>query len=283
MTSKALGVIPARWASTRYPGKLLADLVGKPLIQHTYEAAVRAHQLDKVVVATDDERIADKVHGFGGETVFTGTCASGTDRVCEAIAKMPTSAEYEFVVNVQGDEPRLDPRHIDDAVVTLRAEPSAVMSTLAAPIECPQLLHDPDVVKCVCDAHGNALYFSRACVPWPAAHAQVEARPHYREHVEATDQAGTSTKLLNAANTAPLQHRHLRHIGLYAFRREFLLRFPDLPPCALEQVEMLEQLRVLHAGFRIQVVVVSGAAPGIDTPEQMEAMRRDMLHHSNEL
>ena len=278
MSSRALGVIPARWASTRYPGKLLADLVGKPLIQHTYEAAVRAHELDKVVVATDDERIADTVHGFGGETVLTGTCASGTDRVCEAIAKMPSSSDYEFVVNVQGDEPRLNPRHVDDAVVALRAEPSAVMSTLAAPIECPQLLHDPDVVKCVCDMYGNALYFSRACVPWPAAHSQAQALAQV--HVHATDEAGQSMDAPSAGDMTLAQHQHLRHIGLYAFRRDFLLRFPKLPPCALEQVEMLEQLRVLHAGFRIQVVIVSGAAPGIDTPEQMETMRHDMQHNN---
>ncbi len=231
-------VIPARMASTRLPRKMLLKETGRSLIEHTHAAACGARRAKRVIVATDDERIAEEVAHFGGEAVLTSPdCASGTDRVAEVARKLP---QYELFVNVQGDEPELDPAAIDRAIELLEQNRTAAMSTLAAPIRDAERLRDPANVKVVFGASGRALYFSRSPIPFvrDEPEAALEAEP-------------------------PLYHHH---VGLYAYRREFLLRLATLPPSRLELAERLEQLRVLEAGETILVGVIPHAAAGIDTP-----------------
>lgn len=231
-------VIPARLESTRLPRKLLLSETGKTLIQHTYEAACRATRPGGVIVAADHEEIAAAVRGFGGNVEMTDPAArSGTDRVAEIASRMP---DIDIIVNVQGDEPEIRGEAIDLAIELLASQPSAAMSTLAAPIRSREQLQDPACVKVVFGANHNALYFSRSPIPYP------------REWEDS----------LLAANPP----HFFQHIGLYAYRREFLLGFPSLPQPELEKLEKLEQLRVLHAGQRILVGVISEATVGIDTP-----------------
>lgn len=232
-------VIPARLASTRLPRKLLLAETGRPLIQHTYEAAARATKPTGVVVAADCEEIAAAVRGFGGKVELTSHhCASGTDRVAEIARKLPG---VDVLVNVQGDEPEISARAIDLAVELLERDPRAVMSTLATPIRSWEKLHDPSCVKAVIDAHGRAIYFSRAPIPFPR---------------------NWDDALLTADPP-----NFLQHIGLYAYRREFLLKLAQMPRAGVEQVESLEQLRVLHAGHSITVGVIDEPTIGIDTPQ----------------
>jgi 3-deoxy-manno-octulosonate cytidylyltransferase (CMP-KDO synthetase) len=231
-------VIPARLASTRLPRKLLLAGTGKPLIQHTYEAASRATLPAGVCVATDHEQIADAVRAFGGKVEMTSPdCASGTDRVAEVALKL----DADVIVNVQGDEPDLSGESIDAAIRVLESDPSAVMSTLATPIRTREHLLAASCVKVVLDARGRAMYFSRSPIP----HARdwhdgllTDEPPHFYQH-----------------------------IGLYAYGREFLLTLAKLPPSPLEQLEKLEQLRVLEMGRSIAVAVVPHATLGIDTPD----------------
>lgn len=238
-------IIPARLASTRLPRKLLLAETGKPLLQHTYEAASRATSVASVCVAADHEEIASAVRAFGGQVEMTDpNCASGTDRVAEVARRL----DVDLVVNVQGDEPEISPAAIDLAVRLLEENPSAVMSTLATPIRSRERLLDPSCVKVVFDAGGRALYFSRS--PIPCA----------REW---------NDELL----LADPPHFYL-HIGLYAYRREFLLKLATLPCCDLERIENLEQLRVLHAGHSILVGVIDEPTVGIDTPADYEAFVR---------
>ena len=234
----SLTVIPARLHSTRLPRKLLLRDTGKTLLQHTYEAACTARLPDRICVATDHDEIARVVHSFGGDVVMTDPAApSGTDRVAEAVRSLPPA---DVIVNVQGDEPEIRGESIDLAVKLLAWNPSAQMSTLATPIRDIDQLLDPACVKVVTSSAGAALYFSRSPIP------------HVRD--------GFDEALLEG-NT------FLQHIGLYAYRREFLLRLSQLPPSPLEQLEKLEQLRVLEAGHTIQVGVVAEKSIGIDTPE----------------
>jgi 3-deoxy-manno-octulosonate cytidylyltransferase (CMP-KDO synthetase) len=240
---KSFIVIPARLASTRLPRKLLLRETGKSLIQHTYEAARHARKPAGVCVATDHEEIFNEVHSFGGRAQMTSPdCASGTDRVAEVARGL---ADVNIVVNVQGDEPELAGTAIDAAVELLEADPQAAMSTLATPIRERDKLHNPACVKVVFDERGRALYFSRSPIP------------HAREWHDS---------LLDAH--PPLFYQH---IGLYAYRREFLLSLASLPPSRLEQIEKLEQLRVLEAGHSIAVAVVPHATLGIDTPHDYQA------------
>lgn len=247
---KSVIVIPARLASTRLPRKLLLRETGKSLIRHTYEAACLARLPSGVCVATDHEEIAAEVRLFGGMAEMTSPdCPSGTDRVAEVARRM---TDVDIIVNVQGDEPELSGEAIDGAVRLLLERPEVMMSTLATPIRNREKLLDPACVKVVFDERGRALYFSRAAVP--------HARDWHDE-------------LLSA--DPPQFHQH---IGLYAYRREFLLRLAKLPPSRLELVEKLEQLRVLEAGHAIAVEVVPHAAAGIDTPHDYAAFverRRD--------
>jgi 3-deoxy-manno-octulosonate cytidylyltransferase (CMP-KDO synthetase) len=233
----AIGLIPARYASSRFPGKPLVEIAGKTMIEHVYTRASQARSLSGVWVATDDERIAEAVRSFGGRVVMTRPDhPSGTDRIAEAAA----SLEADVVVNVQGDEPLLDPAVIDAVVAPFTANPDVEMSTLAVPIHEPRDVQDPSVVKVVVGANGHALYFSRLPIPY------------YR-----TGRPG----------------EYLKHIGLYGYRKDFLLRYASLPPTPLERAECLEQLRALEWGHRIYVVRTDHDAVSVDTPEDLERVR----------
>lgn len=236
-------VIPARLASTRLPRKLLLAETGKPLICHTYEATLRAKRPAGVCVAADHAEIIAAVESVGGRAIMTDPNApSGTDRVAEAAHKIP---DADIIVNVQGDEPDLAGESIDLAIRLLEENPQAVMSTLATPIRSRRQLEDPSCVKVVFDAKRRAMYFSRSPIP------------RAREW---------SDDLLSA------QPPHFyQHVGLYAYRRDFLLKISRIPVCELEKVEKLEQLRVLNAGYTIVVGVVDEPTFGIDTPEDYRA------------
>lgn len=232
-------VIPSRYGSTRLPGKALVDLAGKPLVQHVYERARRAAGVDAVYVATDDERIRQACEAFGASAVMTPTtCASGTDRVACAVRDL----DGEIVVNVQGDEPLLDPRAIDQLVEAMRAHPEDGMATLAVRPAVGDELGGPSVVKVVCNLAGYALYFSRSLVPHPRDPADVHA---------------------------PV----LKHLGIYAYRRAALEQFVAWPPTPLERTEKLEQLRALEHGLRIRVIETGYDSIGVDTPADAERVR----------
>lgn len=218
-------VIPARYASTRFPGKPLADIHGKPMIQMVYERASRSELVDRVIVATDDERIRRAVQDFGGEVVMTkADHSTGTDRLAEAAREIET----DLIVNVQGDEPLIEPRMIDAAVEPLLGDPRIRMGTVMCAIESVEEYLSSNVVKVVTDLDGFALYFSRAPIPHPRDFAQDLAAHFHRI-------------------TA------FKHIGLYVYRKDFLLSYPDLPPTNLENLEKLEQLRALEHGVKIRV------------------------------
>lgn len=232
---RAAAIIPARFASTRFPGKPLAPLLGRPMLAWVVAAAGRATRIDRVLVATDHEGIAAVARQAGAEVVMTSPrCASGTDRVAEAAAGLDAA----LVVNVQGDEPLLDPADLDALVAAFDGEPELEMATLARPLARAEEYADPNAVKVVCARGGDALYFSRAPIP----HARDGSPP------------GASVRV---------------HLGIYAFRRAALLAFPGLPPGTLEQLECLEQLRALEAGWRIRVITARGEALGVDTPADL--------------
>jgi len=228
---KILGVIPARYASSRFPGKALVSIGGKTMLQHVWERASQARYLTGVVIATDDERIRDAALAFRARVVMTRSDhASGTDRVAEAAS----ASDAAIFVNIQGDEPMIDPDAIDAAVLGLLNDDDVPMSTLKKRIENPRDVTDPNVVKVVTGRSGNAIYFSRSPIPY------------VRDPEEAVIQ--------------------YKHIGLYVYRRDFLLAYPDLPIGPLEQAERLEQLRALENGFTIRVTETEYESLGVDTP-----------------
>jgi len=238
-------IIPARWASTRLPGKMLADLAGKPLIVRTAERACQSNA-SRVVVATDHAEIAQTLNAHGYETVMTDVeLASGTDRLAQA-ARLLDLSENTVVVNVQGDEPLIEPALINELAACLEHNPDVAMATAATALKPPHQADNPNVVKVVCDNAGRALYFSRAPIP------------NRRE----------------PASEAVPELKTLHHIGVYAYRASFLHTFPQLTQGLLERAEMLEQLRVLEHGFKIQVLVTTLAhAAGIDSAQDLEAAR----------
>ena len=246
-------VIPVRLTSTRLPGKPLADVAGKPLIQRVYECARRT-AAKSVVIATDDEQISRVASDFGAEVCMTSADhVSGTDRISEVVQQRDWKPD-EIIVNVQGDEPLLPPSLIDAVAAILSSHSDAAMSTACHPITAHQDLHNSNVTKVVCDVRGYALYFSRAPIPWPRA-----------------AMADTSAQMEIAA---------MRHIGLYAYRAEFIGRYSKWPVCPLEQIEQLEQLRALWHGERISVHVTDTAPEGgVDTPEDLERVRRYFSEH----
>jgi 3-deoxy-manno-octulosonate cytidylyltransferase (CMP-KDO synthetase) len=245
-------VIPARYASTRLPRKMLLRETGKTLLQHTYEAACAARRPSGVLVATDHAEIAAEVERFRGEFVMTSPeCASGTDRVAEVARKLPKA---DIVVNVQGDEPDMSPENIDRVIELLEQDPAAGMATLATPLRTPEQLTNSACVKVVFDDHGRALYFSRSPIP------------HLRDAPAAGD--ATAGCGLAPFNNPPLFHQHL---GIYAYRRHVLLELAATPPSTLELAEKLEQLRMLQAGGTISVAAVEHSACGIDTPADYAA------------
>ena len=239
MVGQALGFIPARLASTRLARKLLLAETGRPLIQHTWEAARRAKSLADLIVVTDSAEIAKVVREFGGRCEMTKEHPSGTDRIAEVVERSFGTAD--IVVNVQGDEPEIDPQSIDLLVQLLAERPHAQMSTLATPIRARQVRDSHSCVKVVCAADGRALYFSRSLIPF--------CRDLDPDHLL----SGESPWLL--------------HLGLYAYRREFLMKLTKLPVSRLEKLEKLEQLRALEAGAAIQVGIVERSSVGIDTAE----------------
>jgi len=234
-----VAIIPARYESTRFPGKPLALIAGKPMIQHVYERTRAVASVARTLVATDDRRIADAVRAFGGEVVMTrATHPSGTDRIAEAAAALAA----EVIVNVQGDVPFLHGAMIEAAVELLRADGAPPMATIKAPLRDATEMANPNVVKVVTDRDGYALYFSRSPLPY------------WREAV-ASDVVG------------------YKHIGLYAYRRDFLLTFARLAPTPLERAEKLEQLRALEWGFRIKVAETDAVGVEVDTPQDLERAR----------
>lgn len=236
-----IGILPARWGSTRFPGKPLHPIAGKPLIQHVWERCKQATQLSEIAVATDDARIADAVAAFGGNAIMTSPDhPTGTDRLAEAVRLVPHATH---ILNIQGDEPLIDPQLIDDLAIALCSDPSLDMVTAANPLhpEDPAV-SDPNVVKVVLKLNGNALYFSRSPIPY------------FRNTIESL--------------------RVLRHKGIYGYRRDFLETFVTWPPSPLEQAESLEQLRALENNANIRVILTTDTSPGVDTPQQAIEIER---------
>ncbi len=236
-----VAVIPCRYESNRLPGKSLLSDTGKPLIQHVYENILNCSSLNRVIVATDDERIRDAARDFGAEAEMTSSKhLSGTDRVAEVASRI----DGDIFVNVQGDEPELDPSHIDEAVETIVRDEACDVSTICSPLAERAEFDDPNAVKCVIDGKNYALYFSRSPIPYP--------------------RSGNKTG-------SPLDGILLKHHGVYCFRKDVLLKFPDLRPPDIEALEGLEQLRLLWHGYRIKVCTVGFVPKGIDTMEDYKA------------
>jgi 3-deoxy-manno-octulosonate cytidylyltransferase (CMP-KDO synthetase) len=228
--------IPARYGSTRFPAKVLAKDTGKFLIQHTYERACAAKLPEKVIIAADDKRIAAAAKSFGAECIMTSrNCASGTDRIAEAVADI----NVDIAVNLQADEPEIDPKNIDYVAQLLIDNPDYPMATLAADFQNADQIPDPNIVKVIADCNNRAIYFSRAPIPYDREKSGVGDIKQY-----------------------------LRHLGIYAYRKDFLLKITTLPQTPLEKIEKLEQLRALENGFSILVGKVKHTCDGIDTPEQ---------------
>jgi 3-deoxy-manno-octulosonate cytidylyltransferase (CMP-KDO synthetase) len=240
--SKALGIIPARWGSTRFPGKALHPIAGKPLLQHVWEHCRRAKKLDQLIIATDDFRIAEAAFDWGAEVAMTAANhASGTDRIAEVAAKVK---QFAHIINIQGDEPLIDPKLIDLFVRELQRDRKLEMITAAHPFPDPREAESPHQVKVVLNQKGGALYFSRAAIPFDR---EASAQPQY-----------------------------FRHQGIYGYTRSLLLRFVRWKISPLERAEALEQLRALENGVRIQVVMTGSGSPGVDTPEDARAIERLM-------
>jgi 3-deoxy-manno-octulosonate cytidylyltransferase (CMP-KDO synthetase) len=249
---EAVVIIPARYGSVRLPGKPLLPIAGKPLVMHVVERAAAARLVKRVIVATDDDRIADSVRAHGAESILTSpTARSGTDRVAEALATL----DVEIVVNVQGDEPLIDPGTIDAAIRPLLDEPSLQMSTTAEPITAVDDVLNPNVVKVVTDSQGFALLFSRSPIP----------------HIRTTGQAQLESTLRD--NQELLSH-YRKHTGLYVYRRPFLKRFVSMETSSLEKLEALEQLRALENGYKIRVVNVTQRSIGVDTRQDYERVKK---------
>jgi 3-deoxy-manno-octulosonate cytidylyltransferase (CMP-KDO synthetase) len=233
---KVLACIPARYGSTRFPAKVLAKDTGKFLIQHTWGRACEAKLPNKVIIAADDERIVAAAQYFGAECIMTSPdCPSGTDRTAEAVADI----DVDIVVNLQADEPEIDPANIDKVAKLLIDNPNAPMATLAADFQNAQQISDPNIVKVIIGKDNQTIYFSRSVIPYDR------------------DKAGVG----NIKN-------YLRHLGIYAYRKDFLLKITKLPQTPLEKIEKLEQLRAIENGFDILVAKVKHTCDGIDTPEQ---------------
>lgn len=254
MNSKVVAIIPARYASTRLPGKPILDIGGKPMVVRVAERARQVSSINRIIIATDDQRIFDAVAAAGEEVMMTSPDhQTGTDRLAEVAAKL----DAEIIVNVQGDEPLIEPATIEAAIAPLLADNSIVMSTTSEPIESDADLLNPNVVKVVTDPEGFALYFSRSPIPFPRsavqAHGSIEAA---------------------LAARPELLSQYAKHTGMYVYRREFLLTYAKLPSTPLEQLELLEQLRALEHGYRIKVVKVAHRSIGVDTPEDLERVRQ---------
>jgi len=240
--ASAIGIIPARFGASRFPGKLLAPIFGRTVIERTYERAMKAGRLDALVVVCDDERIASCIEGIGGRAFMTSPhCPTGTDRIVEAVKRYPELASFDIVVNIQGDGPCIDPAAIDSVISALEQDASEVMATCVVPIHDEHELNNPSVVKCIFSQSGHALYFSRACIP---------------------------------ARRANMPGGHWKHVGLYAFRKSFLLTYGELQETPLQRAEDLEQLKAIEWGFPIKIVKTTGSSPHVDVPEDIQKVER---------
>jgi len=236
----AIGIIPARYSSTRFEGKVLADILGKPMIQHVWERAKQALSLDDLIIACDDERVANVARDFGAKVILTAKGhMSGTDRICEVINPI----DVKIIINIQGDEPLIYPTMIDSVAQALLDDSSLPMATIKKRIDDPQELNDPNVVKVVVDKNNFALYFSRSAIPFLAGNSEVQSPVYYK------------------------------HIGLYGYTKDFLFIYKNLAVSNLEKIERLEQLRVLEEGFRIKVIETKYETIGVDTPEDLEKVK----------
>lgn len=235
-------IIPSRYESSRFPGKPLADLLGKPMIQHVYERVAKARAVPYVAVATDDQRIFDAVKKFGGNAVMTSAAhRSGTDRIAQAVQSLNLSADA-IVVNIQGDQPIFEPVQVDEVIAPLIADPAAVMATLIYRIVLDEEITHPHAVKVVLDHENNALYFSRATIPY--------------------------------VRDKKLQADYYKHHGIYAYRRDFLDTFTKLPEGKLERLEALEQLRALEYGYKIKVAITPHDSVEVDNEQELDRVRR---------
>jgi 3-deoxy-manno-octulosonate cytidylyltransferase (CMP-KDO synthetase) len=238
--SKAVGIIPARWGSTRFPGKALHEIAGEPLLRRVWERCRRAKKLDHLIIVTDDFRIAEAAFEWGSDVAMTSANhASGTDRIAEVAAKLK---QFAHTINIQGDEPLIDPKLIDRLVGELQRDRELEMITAAHPFDDPQEAESPHQVKVVLNGKSDALYFSRAKIPFVGG---TKSRPQY-----------------------------FRHQGIYGYRRDLLLRFVRWKTSPLERAEALEQLRALENGVRIRVVMTGSGSPGVDTPEDARMVER---------
>jgi 3-deoxy-manno-octulosonate cytidylyltransferase (CMP-KDO synthetase) len=272
---KVLGVIPARYASRRFEGKALADLLGKPMIQHVYERASRAETLDGLMVATDDQRIFEAVRGFNGEVVMTAEHPTGTDRIAEVAGRV----DAEILVNVQGDEPLIEPAMIDEAVEPLLRNTSIDLGTLVHRIHSEAEYLNPNVVKVVVDRSGFAMYFSRSSIPhvksggWGEPGGEPESQRTGKPEGRKAREPESSIQHQASSIQYPLAYRH---VGLYVYSQHVLLDFAQMPPAPLEMLEGLEQLRFLENGYRMKVVETRHESVGVDMPEDWEKVRSIM-------
>lgn len=235
-----IGVIPARYSSTRFEGKVIADIMGKPMIQHVWERAKESKTLDDVIIACDDQRVADIARSFGAKAVLTAKGhACGSDRIIEIINPL----DVKIVINIQADEPLIHPLMIDSLAQSLLGSPEIIMATLMKKIEDVHEINDPHVVKVITDKNGFAIYFSRAAIPCRAKNSQVKEVVYYK------------------------------HIGLYGYTKDFLFTYKNLPISRLEKIEQLEQLRVLEDGYKIKVIETKYETIGVDTPEDLERVK----------
>ncbi|MBI4651296.1 3-deoxy-manno-octulosonate cytidylyltransferase [Candidatus Desantisbacteria bacterium] len=257
MKKKVVGVIPARYGSTRLPGKALILIHGKPMIQHVYEQCIKASRLEEVYVATDDKRIFDCVKGFGGKVVMTSPHhLSGTDRIREAAKHI----KADIIVNIQGDEPLIVPEMIDQAVMPLVKNSKIYMSTLVKKIDNPLDLFNPSIAKVIIDNMDYAVYFSRSLVPYP------------RDAEKMTPEYFKKSGILKTSI-------FYKHIGLYVYTRRFLFKLTSLPPSLLEQTEKLEQLRVISNGFKIKAIETNFDTLGVDTPHELKIVKQIMVRN----
>ena len=239
-----IGVIPARWGSTRFEGKVLATIAGKPMIQHVFERVKMCRSVDQILIACDDARVLKAAMGFGAQAIMTSAHhASGTDRIAEAVQKI----KADIVVNIQGDEPLIDPKVIDDLVKALQSDSSCSMATVIKPIENKEDLNNPHVVKVVIDKDQNALYFSRSPIPY---------------------------------NRDGQDIRFYKHLGIYAYRRDFLLTLTKLSKSFLEEAEQLEQLRALEGGYKIKTITTDTETIAVDTKEDIKKVEAFLANHS---
>jgi 3-deoxy-manno-octulosonate cytidylyltransferase (CMP-KDO synthetase) len=252
MNSKPLlvAIIPARYGSTRFPGKPLIEILGKTLIQRTYENTLQCPLLKEVIVATDDKRIYDHVMEFGGQAIMTPVdCPTGSDRLAYVIQQDSRLQQAAAIINVQGDEPCFHPQVLTQLIEALLSDPSSVMSTCVVKLEAEEA-HDPSVVKCVLDLEKHVLYFSRALIP------------------------GSNTVGYHKKNT------YYKHLGIYAYRPKFLLEYTKLPMTPLQIAEDLEQLKVLEHGYKIKAAIVTSASAGVNTPEDIKKVEKELCKQS---